>query len=83
MPRKKTIEELEAEARKAEARAKELRKQAQKLTKAEEARINAEVIKALHEWLDSFPPEKHVEWKSVPDIFRQWTEQNKQRYDQR
>lgn len=46
---KKTIAELEAEARKAEARARELRKQAAKITKAEEAKKRAETFARLEQ----------------------------------
>ena len=82
MAKKKTIAELEAEARKAEARAKELRKKAQELTKAEEAKVNAEIIKAVREWVNSFPADKRGEWKDVPNIFRNWAEKNRAKYSE-
>lgn len=46
---RKTIEELEAAARAAEERAKKLRAKAKKQTQAEEAKLNAEIIKALED----------------------------------
>lgn len=82
MARKKTMEELAAEAAKAEARAKELRKQMQELTKAEESKVNAEIIKAVHEWLDSYPPEQRKAWKDLPAYFRAWAEKNRAKYEQ-
>lgn len=80
MAKKKTVAELEAEAKKAEARAKELRRKARELTKAEEAKVNAEIIKAVREWINSYPAEKRTDWKDVPEIFRRWTANNKQKH---
>lgn len=47
---KKTVTELEQAALRAEQRAKALRDQAKKQTRAEEAKQNAEIIKAIEYW---------------------------------
>lgn len=80
MPRKKSIEELRAEAAAAEKRAKEAREKVARAKKAEEARQNVAVIRAVHEWLESFPEEKRVAWENVPDIFKKWTQNNHEKY---
>lgn len=67
MPRKKTIEELEAAAKKAEERARSLRAQARRQTAAEEARTNKAVIDAVHRLVDAAPERNRPkEWKDVP-----------------
>lgn len=76
---KKTVAQLQEEARKAEQRAKELRAKAKKLTQAEEAKHNAEIIKAVREWRDSFPPEKRIDWADLAQYFRTNAERNRQR----
>ena len=75
MPRKKTVKELEAEAKKAEARAKALREQAKKQTQAEEAKLNAEIIKAIEEWRQSY--EKPLPRENLPAIIRKWAQMNR------
>ena len=52
MSRRKSVEELEIEAQRAEQRAKALREKARKQTQAEEAKQNAEIIKAIEYWND-------------------------------
>jgi len=77
MAKRKSIEELEAAAKAAEKRARELRAQAKKATEAEEAKVNAEIIKALKEWLASWPKDKRKEWEELPSYFREQAERNK------
>ena len=76
MGRKRSLEELEAAAKAAEQRAKELRAQAKKVTEAEEAKVNAELIKAIREWLNSFPEYKRKKWEDLPDYFRERARRN-------
>ena len=47
---KRTVEQLEADAKRAEQRAKELRAKAKKLTQAEEAKKNAELQAQVDEF---------------------------------
>lgn len=75
MAKKKTIEQLEAEAKRAEARAKALREQAKKQTQAEEAKLNAEIIKAVEEWRLSFV--KPLPRENLPAIIRKWAQMNR------
>ena len=69
MPRKRSIEELEAAARRAEERAKSLRAQARRQTAAEEARTNKQIIEAVRRLVDAAPERiRPTEWSSVPDF---------------
>jgi hypothetical protein len=79
---KRTVEELQKAAEAAEKRAKELRAQARRITQAEEAKQNAEVIKALHEWIDSFPQERRIAWSELPDYYRRQAANNREKYKQ-
>lgn len=75
MSAKKSVEQLYEEARKAEQRAKELRAKAKKQTQAQEARLNAEIIKAVEEWRKSYPTP--MEREELPGKFREWAEKNR------
>lgn len=67
MPRKRSIEELEAAAKRAEERAKSLRAQAKRQTAAEEARTNKAVIEAVRRLVDAAPERiRPVDWSDVP-----------------
>lgn len=67
MPRKKTIEELEAAAKRAEERAKQLRAQARRQTAAEEARTNKQIIESVRRLVDAAPERiRPVDWSDVP-----------------
>lgn len=67
MPRKKSVEELEAAARRAEERAKQLRAQAKKQTAAEEARTNRQIIEAVRRLIDAAPERiRPKAWEDVP-----------------
>lgn len=67
MPRKRSIEELEAAAKRAEERAKSLRAQARRQTAAEEARTNKAVIEAVRRLVDAAPERiRPVDWSDVP-----------------
>lgn len=74
MSNKKSIEELEQAARKAEAWAKALRKQARKQTQAEEAKQNAEIIKAIECWNESWPVP--LAKNDIAGKFYEWAEKN-------
>ena len=78
MSNKRSIEELEQSARKAEARAKALRDQARKQTRAEEAKQNAEIIKAIEYWNSTrqVPLAKN----DIAGKFYEWAEKNKVKY---
>lgn len=79
MSKRKTIEELEAAARAAEKRARELRAQAKRVTEAEEAKVNAEIIKALKEWLKTFPDDSKKNWEDLPEYFREQARRNREK----
>lgn len=67
MPRKKTVEELEAAAKRAEERARSLRAQARRQTAAEEARTNKAIIEAVRRLVDAAPERiRPVDWSDVP-----------------
>lgn len=67
MPRKRSIEELEAAAKRAEERARILRAQARKQTAAEEARTNKQIIEAVRRLVDAAPERiKPADWSAVP-----------------
>ena len=69
MPRKKTIEELEAAAKRAEERAKSLRAQARRQTAAEEARTNKAVIEAVRRLVEAAPERiRPAAWEDVPEF---------------
>lgn len=79
MSKRKTIEELEAAARAAEKRARELRAQAKRVTEAEEAKVNTEIIKALKEWLKTFPEDSKKNWEDLPEYFREQARRNREK----
>ena len=78
MSNKKTIEELEQAALKAEQRARALRDKAKKQTQAEQARQNAEIIKAIEYWNSTrqVPLPKN----DIADKFYEWAEKNKTKF---
>lgn len=76
---KRSIDQLEAAARAAEERAKKLRARAKKQTLAEEAKLNAEILKALEDWRISFPTPLPRE--DLPDKFRTWAQKNREKYE--
>ena len=78
---KRSIDQLEAAARAAEERAKKLRARAKKQTLAEEAKLNAEILKALEDWRISFPT--LLPREDLPDKFRTWAQKNREKYDSR
>ena len=80
MARKKDAAQLLEEARKAEARAKELRRKADELTKAEQARLRKELCDAVEEWRLSWPEAKRFAAEDLPGYFRQQAEKNRQRF---
>lgn len=71
---KKTVAELEAAARAAEKRAKELRAKAKKQTQAEQAKQNAELVKAVRAWGETYKGGQYKD--NLVELFRSWTERN-------
>ena len=80
MAKRKSIEELEAAAKAAEKRARELRQKAKMATEAERAKTNAAIIKALEEWLASWPKDKRKSWEELPAYFQEQAEKNRTKY---
>ena len=78
MSNKKSIEELEQAALRAEQRAKALRNQARKQTQAEEAKQNAEIIKAIEYWNGTrqVPLAKN----DIANKFYEWAQKNIEKY---
>ena len=71
---KRTVEQLEADAKRAELRAKELRAKAKRLTQAEEAKKNAELLKAVRAWGETY---KDGQYKNnLVELFQSWTKRN-------
>lgn len=69
VPRKKTIEELEAAAKRAEERARSLRAQARRQTAAEEARTNKQIIEAVKRLVEASPERiRPAAWADVPSF---------------
>lgn len=67
MPRKRSIEELEAAAKRAEERAKSLRAQVKRQTAVEEARTNRQIIEAVRRLIDAAPERiRPKAWEDVP-----------------
>lgn len=78
MSKRKTVAELEQEALKAEARAKLLRDKARRQTRMEEAKQNAEIIKAIEYWNETrqVPLAKN----EIAGKFYEWANKNKVKY---
>lgn len=76
MARKRTIEELESQILATQKRLEELRAIKSKVTEAQRAKINAEIIAAIHEWQDSeaIP----MQWSEVPGYFRELAARNRE-----
>ena len=75
---KKTIEQLEQAALKAEQRAKALRDQAKRQTQMEEAKLNAEIVKAVLHW--NTTRQNPFDKTDLPAQFYEWAEKNKVKY---
>ena len=75
---KKTIEQLEQEALKAEARAKALRDKAKRQTQMEEAKLNAEIVKAVLYW--NTTRQSPFDKTDLPVQFYEWAEKNKTKF---
>lgn len=78
MSKKKTSEELEQEALKAEQRAKALRDKAKRQTQMEEARLNVEIIKAIEYWNST--RQNPLDKRDIPGRFYEWAEKNKTKF---
>ena len=78
MSNKKSIEELEEAARKAEQKAKALRDQAMRQTKMEESKLNAEIVKAVLHWNST--RQNPFDKTDLPAQFYEWAEKNKVKY---
>ena len=69
MPRKRSTEELEAAAKRAEERAKQLRAEARRQTAAEEARTNKQIIEAVRRLVEAAPERiRSADWADVPSF---------------
>ena len=75
---KKTIEELEQAALKAEQRAKALRDQAKRQTQMDEAKLNTEIVKAVLYW--NTTRQNPFNKTDLPAQFYEWAEKNKVKY---
>ncbi len=75
---KKTIEELEEAARKAEQRAKALRDQAKRQTQMEEAKLNTEIVTAVLYW--NTTRQNPFDKTDLPVQFYEWAEKNKTKF---
>lgn len=75
---KKTIEQLEQEALRAEQKAKDLRAKAKRQTQIEEARLNAEIVKAVLYWNST--RQNAFDKTDLPAQFYEWAEKNKVKY---
>lgn len=75
---KKTIEQLEQEALRAEQRAKDLRAKAKKQTQLEEARLNAEIIRAIEYW--NTTRQVPIPKNDIASKFYEWADKNKVKY---
>lgn len=75
---KKTIEQLKQEALRAEQKAKDLRAKAKRQTQIEEARLNAEIVKAVLYWNST--RQNAFEKTDLPAQFYEWAEKNKVKY---
>lgn len=69
MARKRTLEELEAAARRAEARARSLRAEMRKKTEAEKAREGTRILDAVKRWAAVQTPP--IPWEGLVDFFTQ------------
>lgn len=78
MARKQSIEELEAAAKAAEARAKELRKKAAALTAKQEAEAAAKLLAAVRKYGES-KFGRTVSDAELTSMFEQWTARNIER----
>ena len=78
MSNKKSIEELEEAARKAEQRAKSLRDKAKRQTQMEEAKLNAEIVTAVLYW--NTTRQNPFNKTDLPAQFYEWAEKNKVKY---
>ena len=70
MSKRKTIEELESMAKKAEEKARKLRETARMRTKAEEAKTNSEIIANIRDWWNSIPEGNRPKWDRVPEMVK-------------
>ena len=75
---KKTIKQLEQEALRAEQRAKDLRAKAKKQTQLEEARLNAEIVKAVEYW--NTTRQNPFNKTDLPAQFYEWAQKNIVKY---
>ena len=74
--KQRTTQELLDAAKRAEQRARDLRRQAAQRTRAEEARLNAEIVRAVKIWAD----ERGMSYDALPDYFSRET-QRQGRFD--
>lgn len=76
MSRKKTVAELEAEYKKAEERAQQLRERMKRATAAEEAKKKAQLLQLVIEWAESYEPVGNIDGAIA--WFQRQTERNRE-----
>ena len=72
--KKRTAQELMEAAQRAERRARDLRRQAAQRTRAEEAKLNSEIVSAVKLWADA----EGMPYESLPGEFRRWAQEAQQ-----
>lgn len=70
MARKKTAAELAEDVRKLEKRLAKAKEQEHRQSKAEEARKNADIIKAVRDLWAALPQDERPEWDDMPGYIR-------------
>ncbi len=76
MSKRKTIEEHNQEIERLKERLRKAEAERAKTTKAEEARTNADIIRALREWVQV----TGRSWEELPGYFRREASDSKQDY---
>ncbi len=70
MARKKTADELAADIKALEARLAKAKEQQRRLSKAEEAAINASIINVVRDEWNALPTEERPKWEQMPEYIR-------------
>ena len=70
MARKKTAAELAEDIRALEERLSKAKERQRQESKAEEARLNASIIRAVREGWDAMPPEKRPSWDRMAEYVK-------------
>ncbi len=70
MSKKKTSADLAADIRRLEERLRQAKEEERRVSKAEEARTNADVIKAVKDYWEALPSFSRPEWADMPEHIR-------------